>query len=52
MLPDPALGEVAVWDALLDVGVPQSALMRQLPRLTRLGMLPDSGVAPRRSPLG
>lgn len=43
MLPDRALGEVAVWDALLDVGVPQTALMRQLPRLTRLGMLPDVG---------
>jgi len=43
MLPDPALGEVAVWDALLDVGVPQTALVRQLPRLTRLGMLPDLG---------
>lgn len=43
MLPDPALGEVAVWDALLDVGVPQTALMRQLPRLTRLGILPDLG---------
>jgi 60 kDa SS-A/Ro ribonucleoprotein len=43
MLPDPALAEVAVWDALLDVGVPQTALMRQLPRLTRLGLLPDLG---------
>jgi len=43
MLPDPALGEAAVWDALLDVGVPQTALMRQLPRLTRLGLLPDLG---------
>lgn len=43
MLPDAALGETAVWDALLDVGVPQTALMRQLPRLTRLGMLPDLG---------
>ena len=43
MLPDAALGEVQVWDALLDVGVPQTALMRQLPRLTRLGMLPDIG---------
>jgi 60 kDa SS-A/Ro ribonucleoprotein len=32
-----------VWDALLDVGVPQTAPMRQLPRLTRLGMLPDLG---------
>ncbi|HRD62966.1 MAG TPA: TROVE domain-containing protein, partial [Nocardioides sp.] len=35
MLPDVALGEAAAWDALLDVGVPQTALMRQLPRLTR-----------------
>lgn len=43
MLPDAALGDRAVWDALLDVGVPQTALMRQLPRLTNLGMLPDSG---------
>jgi 60 kDa SS-A/Ro ribonucleoprotein len=43
MLPDAALGEVAVWDALLDVGVPQTALMRQLPRLTRLGLLPELG---------
>lgn len=43
MLPDGALGEVAVWDALLDVGLPQTALMRQLPRLTRLGMLTDTG---------
>ncbi len=43
MLPDAALAETAVWDALLDVGVPQTALMRQLPRLTRLGMLPDLG---------
>ena len=43
MLPDAALGEVAVWDALLDAGVPQTALLRQLPRLTTLGMLPDLG---------
>lgn len=43
MLPDPALGEPDVWDALLDVGIPQTALMRQLPRLTRLGLLPDLG---------
>lgn len=39
MLPDAALGEPAVWEALLAQGVPQTALMRQLPRLTRLGML-------------
>lgn len=43
MLPDAALAETAVWDALLDVGVPATALMRQLPRLTRLGMLPAVG---------
>lgn len=43
MLPTEALNEVAVWDALLDVGVPQTALLRQLPRLTRLGMLPEIG---------
>ena len=43
MLPDAALTEAAVWDALLDVGVPQTALMRQLPRLTRLGLLPEAG---------
>lgn len=43
MLPDAALAEPAVWDALLDVGMPATALMRQLPRLTRLGLLPDVG---------
>lgn len=43
MLPDAALAKTAVWDALLDVGVPQTALLRQLPRLTRLGILPQLG---------
>lgn len=43
MLPDAALGELAVWEALLDVGVPQTALLRQLPRLTGLGLLSDLG---------
>lgn len=43
MLPDAALSEAAVWDALLDSGMPQTALMRQLPRLTRLGVLPAMG---------
>ena len=43
MLPDDALGKVETWDALLDAGIPQTALMRQLPRLTRLGMLPSMG---------
>lgn len=39
MLPDRLLAEPAVWRALLDRGMPQTALMRQLPRLTRLGVL-------------
>ncbi|HOY80598.1 TROVE domain-containing protein [Mycobacterium adipatum] len=38
MLPDAALGHAAVWEALLEQGIPQTALMRQLPRLTRLGL--------------
>ncbi|MER6941400.1 TROVE domain-containing protein, partial [Nocardioides sp. NPDC000441] len=42
-LPDAALAETDVWDALLDNGLPQTALLRQLPRLTRLGMLPAFG---------
>lgn len=39
MLPDAALNESDVWAKLLDNGVPQTALLRQLPRLTRLGLL-------------
>jgi len=39
MLPDAALASPLVWMALLDNGMPQTALMRQLPRLTRLGVL-------------
>lgn len=39
MLPDAALRERAVWEALIDRGMPQTALIRQLPRLTRLGVL-------------
>lgn len=39
MLPDAALGEPSVWAKLIDNGIPQTALMRQLPRLTRLGLL-------------
>lgn len=38
MLPDAALGHAEVWEALLTKGIPQTALMRQLPRLTRLGL--------------
>ncbi|MFC8529846.1 TROVE domain-containing protein [Nocardia sp. NPDC057227] len=43
MLPDHALGERAVWEALLDNGIPQTALLRQLPRLTGLGLLDPLG---------
>lgn len=39
MLPDAALNEAAVWNALLDKGIPMGALIRQLPRLTRLDVL-------------
>ena len=39
MLPDEALTRTGTWDALLDVGIPQTALLRQLPRLTRLGVV-------------
>lgn len=39
MLPDESLNVAATWDALLDTGLPQTALMRQLPRLTRLGVV-------------
>lgn len=39
MLPDVALTEPKVWRALIAKGMPQTALIRQLPRLTRLGVL-------------
>lgn len=43
MLPDAALSAPPVWEALLDNGLPQTALLRQLPRLTRLGLLDPLG---------
>ena len=43
MLPDSALGRPETWEALLDAGMPQTALLRQLPRLTRLGLLTPMG---------
>jgi 60 kDa SS-A/Ro ribonucleoprotein len=43
MLPDAALSEVSTWEALLDGGMPQTALLRQLPRLTRLGIIDPFG---------
>jgi 60 kDa SS-A/Ro ribonucleoprotein len=39
MLPNEALDQADVWAALLDQGMPITALVRQLPRLTRLGLL-------------
>lgn len=39
MLPDAALTEPDVWRALIARGMPITALIRQLPRLTRLGVL-------------
>lgn len=39
MLPDAALTEPAVWAALIGNGLPPTALLRQLPRLTGLGLL-------------
>jgi 60 kDa SS-A/Ro ribonucleoprotein len=44
MIPDRFMNEPEVWDALLSRGVPIGALIRQLPRLTKLGLLtPMSG---------
>ena len=39
MLPDAALTDPAVWMALVDQGMPMTALIRQLPRLTRLEVI-------------
>jgi 60 kDa SS-A/Ro ribonucleoprotein len=38
MLPDELLTKPEVWEALIHKGLPQTALMRQLPRLTNLGL--------------
>lgn len=39
MLPDAALTEPKVWGALIEKGLPMTALIRQLPRLTNLKLL-------------
>lgn len=39
MLPEHLLGDRDVWAELVDKGMPITALIRQLPRLTRLGLL-------------
>jgi 60 kDa SS-A/Ro ribonucleoprotein len=38
MLPDQLMNQQVVWEAMLAKGVPPTALIRQLPRLTRLGL--------------
>lgn len=43
MIPDRFINSTGVWGELLARGVPPTALMRQLPRLTRLGMLQPLG---------
>ena len=43
MLPDAALGEAAVWRSLIDNGIGWTALQRQLPRLTNLGVISPLG---------
>lgn len=44
MLPSEALTKASTWEALIENNrVPATALMRQLPRLTNLGLLPQMG---------
>jgi len=43
MLPNEALEHAEVWARLVEQGLPQTALLRQLPRLTRLGLLSPLG---------
>lgn len=42
-LPDEAMNDPKVWDVMLDNGVPIGALLRQLPRLTQLGIIDQMG---------
>lgn len=42
-LPDQLMNDASIWNALLDNGLPQTALIRQLPRLTRIGVLTARG---------
>lgn len=39
MVPDKWINEPALWESLVAKGMPQGALLRQLPRLTRAGVL-------------
>lgn len=47
LLPTQLLNEKDVWVALIDQGLPLNALIRQLPRLTNLGVLNDQAVRSR-----
>lgn len=42
MLPDRLMNEHLIWEAMFDQGIPQHALIRQLPRLTRMGLIFDT----------
>ena len=42
MIPDEWINEPLLWETLIEKGIPQGALIRQLPRLTRLGVLTGS----------
>lgn len=43
-LPSEALNDAKVWEALINTGLPMTALIRQLPRLTKLGMFEDKDI--------
>lgn len=43
MLSDEAKARPDVWEAMLDNGMPQTALIRNLPKLTNLGLLAQTG---------
>lgn len=43
MIPSEQLNEPQVWEALLEGNVPLGALLRQLPRLTRIGVIAPLG---------
>lgn len=42
-LPDSAMNDRAVWEVMLDNGMPITALVRQLPRLTNIGIIQPMG---------
>lgn len=42
MIPDKWINEATVWEKLIEAGLPITAMIRQLPRLTRLGISPHA----------